>query len=404
MPWFGLPRIILGGFFILEDIMQFIGSLCLILVSTTLAGHFSARLNSPVVIGELLVGIILGPSLLNWVHPNNFIHIFSEIGVIIIMFIAGLNSNLNLLKQFIKSSMIIAIIGMIIPIIIAFLTGIFFNFTNFESLFIGITFAATSVSISVEVLKEMNSMDSKEGTTILGAAIVDDLLAVLILSFISGSYNNSERSLNLLTLLLLQIAYLTCLFIFSYWLVPKLMRLSQKLLVPVSETLMALIICLGFSYLADLVGLSSIIGAFFAGISINQTRYKKKVNKKIESIGYTTFIPVFFVSIGLKMTLTGMFKDWIFFVILTLGSIISKLIGSGLGAKLSGFTWSSSLMIGSGMVSRGEMALIIAQIGRQAHLLSQDSYSAIIGAIIVTTLVAPLMLKFSINLVKRNNY
>ncbi|MGL5899677.1 MAG: cation:proton antiporter [Lactobacillaceae bacterium] len=384
--------------------MKFIGTLCLILILVTLAGHFSVRLNLPVVIGELLVGIIFGPSLLNWFQSNNFINTFSEIGVIIIMFIAGLDSNLNLLRKYIKSSTIIAISGIIIPIIIAFLIGIFFNFTNFESLFIGITFAATSVSISAEVLKEMNRINSEEGTIILGAAIVDDLLAVFLLSFITSSYGNNERSINPLFLLLLQIAYLTCLFIFSYWVVPKLMRLSHKLLVPLSETLMALIICLGLSYLADLVGLSSIIGAFFSGISISQTRYKDIVSGKLESIGYSTFIPVFFVNIGLKITLTGIFKDWIFFVVLTLGSIVSKLIGSGLGAKLSGFTWSSSLMIGSGMVSRGEMALIIAQIGRQNYLLSQASYSTIIGAIIMTTLVAPLMLKFSINLVKSNKY
>lgn len=384
--------------------MKFIGSLCLILILVTLAGHFSARLNLPVVMGELLVGIIFGPSLLNWVQSSNLIHIFSEIGVIILMFIAGLNSNLNLLKKFVKSSTIIAISGMIIPIITAFLTGIFFNFTNFESLFIGIIFSATSVSISAEVLKEMNSIDSKEGATILGAAIVDDLLSVFLLSFVSGSYGNTERSINSLSVIWLQIAYLIFLFIFSFWIVPKLMRLSNKLLVPVSETLMALIICLGLSYLAELVGLSSIIGAFFSGISISQTRYKNIISKRMESIGYTTFIPAFFVNIGLKMTLTGIFKDWIFFVVLTLGSIISKLIGSGLGAKLSGFTWTSSLMIGSGMVSRGEMALIVAQIGRQTHLLSRDSYSNIVGAIIVTTLVAPLMLKFSINLVKSDNY
>lgn len=384
--------------------MKFIGSLCLILILVTLAGHFSARLNLPVVMGELLVGIIFGPSLLNWVQSSSFIHIFSEIGVIILMFIAGLNSNLNLLKKFIKSSTIIAISGMIIPIIIAFLTGFFFNFTNFESLFIGIIFSATSVSISAEVLKEMHSIDSKEGSTILGAAIVDDLLSVFLLSFVLGSYGNTERPINSLSIIWPQIAYLIFLFIFSFWIVPKLMQLSNKLLVPVSETLMALIICLGLSYLAELVGLSSIIGAFFSGISISQTGYKNIISKRMESIGYTIFIPAFFVNIGLKMTLTGIFKDWIFFVVLTLGSIISKLIGSGLGAKLSGFTWASSLMIGSGMVSRGEMALIVAQIGRRTHLLSRDRYSNIVGAIIVTTLVAPLMLKFSINLVKSDNY
>ena len=138
----------------------------------------------PAVIGQLLVGIILGPAMLGWVTNNNFVHIFSEIGVVILMFMAGLESDLDLLKKYLKPATSVALFGVIAPIILVYLLGRIYNFTNEEAIFLGVTFAATSVSISVEVLKELKKLDTKEGTTILGAAVIDDILAVLILSIL----------------------------------------------------------------------------------------------------------------------------------------------------------------------------------------------------------------------------
>lgn len=381
--------------------MEFIGSLCLILISTAIGGHFSARLNLPAVIGELLVGILLGPALLNWLQPNDFIHFFSEIGVVILMFIAGLESDLSLLRRFIRPSTYVAVVGMLFPILIAYLTGLYFHFSQLESIFLGVTFAATSVSISVVVLQEMKQLDSHEGTTILGAAVVDDVLAVIVLSilisFSGGQVNSSGNKQNLVLSLLLQIGYFVLLFVLGRWVIPYVMQFSSKLLVPASETLISLVLCLGLADLADITGLSTVIGAFFAGLAIGQTDYKVLIDRNIEPIGYAVFIPVFFVSIGLNMTFTGIINDfWLFFV-LSIGGILSKLLGAGLGAKLAHFSWPSSFMIGAGMVSRGEMALIIAQLGLQSHLLSIDRYSAVIGAIIITTLIAPFLLRGTIS-------
>nr|WP_159372503.1 cation:proton antiporter [Ligilactobacillus acidipiscis]SPO49455.1 Na(+)/H(+) antiporter [Ligilactobacillus acidipiscis] len=381
--------------------MEFIGSLCLILISTAIGGHFSARLNLPAVIGELLVGILLGPALLNWLQPNDFIHFFSEIGVVILMFIAGLESDLSLLRRFIRPSTYVAVVGMLFPILIAYLTGLYFHFSQLESIFLGVTFAATSVSISVVVLQEMKQLDSHEGTTILGAAVVDDVLAVIVLSilisFSGGQVNSSGNKQNLVLSLLLQIGYFVLLFVLGRWVIPYVMQFSSKLLVPASETLISLVLCLGLADLADITGLSTVIGAFFAGLAIGQTDYKVLIDRNIEPIGYAVFIPVFFVSIGLNMTFTGIINDfWLFFV-LSIGGILSKLLGAGLGAKLAHFSWPSSFMIGAGMVSRGEMALIIAQLGIQSHLLSTDRYSAVIGAIIITTLIAPFLLRGTIS-------
>lgn len=162
---------------------------------------------------------------------------------------------------------------------------------------------------------------------------------------------------------------------------------------PNAKSLMALIICFGMSYLAEISGLSAVIGSFFAGLAIGQTKYKKAIFEPINFSGELIFIPIFFASIGLKMNIKELFANFGLFIALTLGGIFSKLLGAGLGAKIAGFNWSSALMVGAGMVSRGEMALIIAKLGLKNHLFSIDSYSAIVGAIIVTTIIAPLILK-----------
>lgn len=379
--------------------MEAIGSLCLILLATALAGHFSARLNFPPVIGQLLIGVVVGPAVLNWIHPGNFVEIFSEVGVVILMFIGGLESDLGLLKKYLAPSLLVAVAGMIFPIVGAYLVGHFFGLNQLENMFLGVIFAATSVSISVEVLKNMRQLDTPEGTTILGAAVVDDVLSIIVLSVLvslAGNKLNSGDQMPLGLSLLLQVGFFILLFVISRWCVPQLMSLGAKWLVPVSETVMALILCLGAAYLAEKVGLSSAIGAFFAGLSIGQTDFRAEIDKQIEPIGYAVFIPVFFVSVGLNMTFTGLVADfWLFFTLTIVGTL-TKWLGAGLGAGIAKFNFKSSSMIGAGMISRGEMALIIAQLGFNAHLLSVDNYSAVIGAIVVTTLCAPFILRAEI--------
>ena len=170
--------------------MSYLGTLSLVLITTALAGHFSRRIGMPAVIGELLVGIVLGPAVLGLVTNNSFVHTFSEIGVIILMFIAGLESDLELLKKYLKPAFSVAVCGVIVPVGLVFLFGKLFSFSNEQAIFLGVTFAATSVSISVEVLKELHFLDSKEGTTILGAAVIDDILAVLILSVLVSIFSD----------------------------------------------------------------------------------------------------------------------------------------------------------------------------------------------------------------------
>ncbi|EMF0420314.1 cation:proton antiporter [Enterococcus hirae] len=373
--------------------MEFIGILCLILVATTIGSHISRRFGIPAVIGQLLVGVLLGQAGLGWVHPNILVHDFSEIGVILLMFLAGLESDLSLLKKYFKPGMFVALLGILFPVFFGWLTGEVFQVANNEAIFFGIILAATSVSISVEVLKELNVVNTKEGSTILGASVVDDILVVLVLSFsLSFLTGKSTSNLPLPLLLLEQLFYFLFIFLLVKWIAPFLMSLAEKIYANSAIIIMSLVICLGMSYLADLIGLSSVIGAFFAGIAVSQTKVKHEVYNNVEALGYAVFIPVFFVSVGLEVDFSN-FSEQIL-LILTLVAILTKLIGGYIGAKFSGFSSNSALMVGAGMISRGEMALIILQIGQQSNLIENHYYSPLVIVVLLSTLISPLILKY----------
>lgn len=382
--------------------MGYIGEIALILFMTTIAGALSQRASMPIVIGQLLVGILLGPAVLGWVRPDSLLHAGAEIGVIILMFIAGLESNLQLLKKYFRPAISVATLGVILPMLVFYLYGEVMHQGFERSLFWGVVFSATSVSISVEVLREFNRLNSKEGATVLGAAVVDDILAVLILSVFISMFGNvageHDSSLPLWQSLLLQVAYFVMVYLIVRWLAPYFMRLFERLPVPQATSIMSLVLCMGMAYLADLTGLSAVIGAFFAGIAIAQTPAHKEVTSTISPIGYAFFVPIFFVSVGLDMHLNHLLTNLLLIIGLTIAALLTKLIGGGLGARLLGFNLKSSYVVGAGMISRGEMALIIAQIGYEAHLLAPGLYSEVIIVIVLSTVLAPLMLKHAISL------
>jgi monovalent cation:proton antiporter-2 (CPA2) family protein len=375
--------------------MAFIGTLCLILITTTLASHFSRRIGIPAVIGQLLAGVLLGSAGLHLVQTNELVHEFSEIGVILLMFLAGLESDLALLRKYFKPGLLVAVFGVILPLVFGLGTGEAFQVSFKESVFFGIILAATSVSISGEVLKELNVVNTKEGSTILGASVVDDILAVLILSlsipfFTGGATNETPLSL----LLIEQVLYFVLIFALVKWIAPYLIQLAEKLFANAAIIITSLVICLGMSYLADFVGLSSVIGAFFAGIAVSQTRVKQEVMHNVEALGYAIFIPVFFVSIGLDVSFENFGEQLLFIVAFTIVAIVSKLFGGFLGSKIAGFETNSALMVGAGMISRGEMALVILQIGHQSNMIEPQYYSPLVIIILLSTLLSPLILKY----------
>lgn len=381
--------------------MGFIGTLCLLLVLTTLAGHFSNRIGMPSVIGQILVGIVVGPAVLGWIHLDATINLFSEIGVIILMFIGGLESNLTLLRKYLRPAIIVACMGVIFPVILMGATAKLFGLSAFESLFIGVVFSATSVSISVEVLREYGALDTKEGATILGAAVADDIIGVILLSIMISlmgtqglSTTGSQQNIGLI--LIEQALFFVATYFVVKWIAPYLMGISEKLLMASSRTITSMVICLGMAWLANLVGLSGAVGAFFAGIAVAHTPSRNVIAEHMEPLGYATFIPLFFVSIGLNMSFSHIQDSLIFIIVMTILACLTKLAGCGLGAKMSGFSRQSDYMIGAGMVSRGEMGLITAQIGFSAGLLSATYYSDMILIIVLATMIAPFLLKHAI--------
>lgn len=375
--------------------VEFIGVLCLILISTTIASHFSRRFGIPAVIGQLLVGILLGNAGLKVVHPDILVEDFSEIGVILLMFLAGIESDLSLLRKYFRPGMYVAVLGILFPVVLGTIGGNIFHIAMNQSFFLGLILAATSVSISVEVLKELNVINTKEGSTILGASVVDDILVVLIVSLsmsFLGAKSGNDGPLGIM--LIEQVLFFVAIFFLIRWGAPYLMRLSNKLLAESSVIIVSLILCLSMFYLADFIGLSSVIGAFFTGVAIGQTKVWKEVQYNVEAIGYAIFIPVFFVSIGLEISFNGIGNQLLLIVTITVLAILSKLFGGYIGGKLAGFSNHSSLMVGSGMISRGEMALIIVQLGFQAQLVTKEYYSAFILVILFTTLSSPFLLKY----------
>lgn len=379
--------------------MEFLGILCLILITTKLAGSYCNHIKIPSVIGELLVGIILGPAVLSILHPSEFISYFAEIGVVFLMFIAGMESDFSLLKKYWKPGLSVALFGIIFPLVFCYLVAIAFDLGVETAVFLGVLFSATSVSISVEVLKELKHLETKEGATILVAAVADDIMVVLLVSIMVTLFHDSTdvtTNHSILLTIVKKIAFFAIVYSLSKWIVPRLLSFSTRMLAIESEASMAIIICLGYAYLADTLGMGSIIGAFFAGIALSQTEYKHKLEEKIEPISYAAFIPVFFVSIGLNMNFDSFTEQWLLITTLVTVATLTKLLGGAMGAKITNFSWQSSFVIGSGMVSRGEMALIIAALGLELGLLPATYYSSIIMVIILTTILAPFLLKYTI--------
>lgn len=373
---------------IYHSIWQF----ALIIVAVKIAGDLSVRLGQPAVLGKLIVGVLLGPAVLGIVESNVLIEYFAEIGVLLLMFIAGLETELKTLRDNWKSAFAVAVGGVIMPFIGTYGVALAFGFDQTHALFFSTLFCATSVSISVQVLKELDRLNTREGAAILGAAVLDDVLVVLLLAVIMSTVGTGT-DISLGMTIGLKVLFFVVVIAASLWLVPLLMKGLSRLRVTEPVLSIALVICLVFAWFADETGMAGIIGSFAAGLAISQTSFRRTVEEKLQPVAYSIFVPIFFFSIGLSVTFDGLGSQIWFAVTLTVMAILTKLIGGGLGARLTGFGTRSSIAIGSAMISRGEVALIIASIGLHAGLLHQDYYTSAIIVVIATTLITPPMLK-----------
>ncbi|MDT2866117.1 cation:proton antiporter [Vagococcus carniphilus] len=382
-------------------LMELLLALILIIVGTKFASHLCHRIGIPAVIGELLTGVILGPALLGWVAHTDTISIFAEVGVILLMFLAGLESDLEKLKKYLTPSVMVALFGIIFPMIFISGAAHLFDIPWKEAIFLGVIFSATSVSISVQVLKEYKRLDTAEGSVTLGAAVVDDIAVVLIVSIFSAVLsmdgNTSSMGVGFIwDLLGTKILFFIGLYLFAKFILDPLLSLTKKIVAVEAETAFALALCFGFAILSEHVGMSDVIGAFFIGLLLSRQEGKHEIEHNVSVISYSVFIPVFFVSIGLDIELSA-FKEYaVIIIVFTLLATLTKLIGGYLGGRVTKLDRNQSLIIGAGMVSRGEMALIIVKMGENLGLINEGLYSAIVVAIILTTLFSPLLIKYAI--------
>ncbi|MBM7651104.1 cation:proton antiporter [Neobacillus cucumis] len=364
--------------------------LAIILIASKIAGSISVRLGQPSVLGKLLIGIVLGPSVLGLVTETETLTEFSQIGVILLMFMAGLETDLDEFKRTGKASTYVGFGGIIAPLVLGYFAGIILNLTTMEAWFLGLLLSATSVSISVQALKEMNRLKTPEGATILGAAVIDDVVVIIALAFLMSF---AGGDVNLTAVILKKVVFFVGAIFVGWKVVPWFLQKFSTLKVTETVISSALIICFVYAYLAEYTGVAAIIGAYIAGVAISLTNFKHEVFEKVETISYSIFVPVFFTSIGITAHFKGITENIGLIIILSILAISTKLIGTAVGAKAAGFGWNSSLGIGSAMVSRGEVALIIAAIGLDSNLLSQNMFAVIVIVVLVTTIVTPPMMK-----------
>jgi len=392
----------------MSDFLQLSIVLIIILVAAKLAGYLSTRIHQPSVFGELLVGLLLGPSLLNITHLSfissahltDFISELGEIGVLLLMFLAGLELHLKDLAKNTRVAALSGILGVVLPVgmglLFGELTGMDFN----HGMFLGLTLGATSVSISAQVLIELKQLKTKVGLGLLGAAVFDDVLVILLLStflaFLSGGSNIAQIAL-VFGKMLLFLGLSTAIGIF---LLPWLVRKTSKLPISQGVTTLAIVILLVYGVAAELLGgMAAITGTFLAGLMFARTPEKSIIESNLHSLAYAFFVPIFFVSIGLSVNLQTMTLSTLWIVLgITVIAILGKIMGAGSGALLAKFNWREALQLGVGMVSRGEVGLIIAKIGLDSGYLSADLFSAIVGMILITTLLTPPMLRAAFSL------
>ena len=392
---------------------KFLLDLAVILLCTKVLGLATKRVQMPQVVGSLLAGLLLGPSMLGLLTETEFLSNVAELGVIVLMFCAGLETDIKELKKSGKAAFVIALCGVIMPIIGGFAVAYFFNKPGvidsdascsvvLQNAFIGVILTATSVSITVETLKEMGKLKTHSGNAILGAAIIDDILGIIALTIVislGGESGKGAETTPLGMVLLKIVLFFVFVAVFGfivYKLYKKWCEHDGKGMH--RHAIMAFVICLLMSFAAEyFFGVADITGAFFAGVIISMTQKDQFIASKFDVVAYMLLSPIFFASIGLKVDGKAVASMGILIVVyaivLTIIAIITKIVGCGLGAKVCGYKNYQCLRIGVGMVSRGEVALIVANKGIEAGLMSSELVAPVIIVVIATTIITPIVLK-----------
>ncbi len=381
------------------DKLEILKDIAIIIICAKSFGLLSRRLKAPQVVGEIIAGLLLGPSLLGWVAPNEFISGIAEIGVILLMFSAGLETNLTQLKKTGVKATLIACAGVFVPLIGGtVLYMCFYGFAKpgtdefFHALFIGTILTATSVSITVQALKELGKLTDEVGTTIMSAAIIDDVIGILVLtvviSFRDPSSKISDVIFRTIGFFILAIIVGIILYKMMKWLDSKYPHTQR---IPI----IGLAIALALSFIAEkFFGIADITGAYVAGIILSSLEDSKYIDRKMDVNSYMIFGPVFFVSIGLQTDMKSLDMTILLFSLgFVLVGLFAKIIGCGLMSRACGYKGLDTLKIGVGMMTRGEVALIVSKKGLEVGMLDSKYFTSVILLIIVSSILTPIILK-----------
>ncbi len=373
--------------------------LAIIIVFAKFFGVIARKCKAPQVVGEIIAGLLIGPSVLGLVQQTDFLTGMAEVGVVLLMFSAGLETDLKELIKTGPKAFLIACFGVFFPLVFGALLYMGFygaapwgSEEFYKAVFIGVIMTATSVSITVQSLKEMGRLKGTVGTTIVSAAIIDDVIGIVVLTFVIGFKNPDSNPLNV-------IINTGLFFILAGGIGFLLYKVFSKADTMFPHTrripIMALALCFFLAYVAEkYFGIADITGAYVAGIILCSLKDSKYVDEKMEVSSYMIFGPVFFASIGLKTNIQSFNMNILLFSIgFVLVALLAKIIGCGFISKVCGFKWNECLKIGVGMMTRGEVALIVSQKGLSVGLLSSEYFTAVILLIIISSISTPIILK-----------
>ena len=391
--------------------LQLLLLLALVIAAAKLSGWLANRIGQPAVFGEILAGLLLGPTLfdvLGWplFTPTadgassdllGLVRDLAQVGVILLMFVAGLETDVDEMRRVGKVAFWAALGGVMLPMAGGALTAVAFGLPLWwEGIFIGTILTATSVSISAQTLMELGALRSRAGATILGAAVIDDVIGIVVLSFVVAFARASATGVDAQQMALVVVrivAFFGIAVILGRWFAPVL-RWAQGLGVSQAVLAAVLVIAFLYSWAAEyLGGVAAITGAYVAGVLVAHTSFKKIVDEGIHPLTYSMFVPVFFISIGLQANGRELGGRVAFTVALVVVAIVTKAVGCGLFARMAGFTTRESVRVGAGMISRGEVGLIVAGYGLDNNLIGRDVFSAAVIMVLVTTMVTPPLLR-----------
>lgn len=388
----------------MNETLQLLLLISLLILAAKAAGLVSTRIGQPAVLGELLAGLVLGPTVIDIFHSTTFSAPsmetmtlgLGELGVIFLMFIAGLEINLDEMLRSGPVAIFAGTLGVIAPLILGTAVAAVFGYPISHSIFIGLILTATSVSISAQTLLELGVIGSREGLALLGAAVVDDVLGILLLSIFLALSQSAGGQVEEIAIVMLRMGVFFAVAIaFGVLVLPKMTRWVVRM--PVSEGVIAfvVVVTLLYAWSAQVVGeIAAITGAFVAGVLFGRTTVKHAISEGMHTLTYAFFVPIFLISVGLRADARSIGPEGLVFATaIILVAIVGKLIGCWLGARLARFTARQALRVGVGMISRGEVGLIIAAIGLEQKLIDAQVYSVMIVMVLVTTLLTPVLLK-----------